>query len=96
MLCDDRSPICLGARQNIPQALTLFGIACYLRSGVKLNPELYAFGLKQAFGLSHAFEAPRAFWTAICFQSTEAGTCFQHILGHESYPAYPRGQPFAP
>ena len=28
MPCDDRSPIRLGARQNIPQALNLFGIAC--------------------------------------------------------------------
>ena len=84
MPCDDRSPIRLGARQNIPQALTLFGIACYLRSGSELNPEL-----THAFGLSHAFEAPRAFWTATCFQSTE-GLSDSHVerprvLGHESY-----------
>ena len=47
--------------RRIPQALTLFGIACCVRSGSELNPELtYAFELMHAFGLSHAFEAPRS------------------------------------
>ena len=63
MPCDDRSSTRFGARQNIPQAATLFGIACQLRSGSEYNSELrfeltYAFEPTYAFELTHMLSEP--------------------------------------
>ena len=52
MPCNERSFIRLRARQNIPHALTLFGIACYLQNGSELDSRAgLVFELTYAFGL---------------------------------------------
>ena len=82
MPCDDRCLIRLGARQNIPQALALVGIACYLRNASELNS-------RADVRADVCFRADACFRTITCIQSTE-GLSDSHagqprVLGHESY-----------
>ena len=76
----------LGVWQKIPQALTLFGIACYLRNGSELNSRAdvradVCFRSIEGLLNCHMLSEHRGLFGLTRFQSSRV-----FVLDHESYP----------
>ena len=83
MPCDERSSTRLGARRKYSSGANPNSLShAICEAGSEFNSEPTS-ELTHAFGLSHTFEAPRAFWTFRCFQSSRVSLTMSHT---------PRGQ----